>query len=248
VICNKEVNKNGYLVTLFTMTAAMWWCDYAIQLLNNNLMVASLNPLHVLYYLVTSFDLLHWCSLWQTTTCSCVKRKKRILGIFYSQKLKTRFVLAKTAKAVKGTLHYHRFVPVSQSTMQVFKLSAQSKPPELVQIQDPSNVDGSNDDSQIPLEIKGQNFVCCLYDGLLWIGLVDEVSEEFGDYNVKFMHSHGPSRQFHWPSKAEIPERDILCVINTPSLISSSSRNYSICQNDLVRISKVWSAWIVDNE
>lgn len=135
--------------------------------------------------------------------------------------------------------------------MQVFKLSAQSNPPELVQIQDPSNFDDSNDNSQIPLEIKGQNFVFCLYDGLPWIGLVDEVLEEFGVYNVKFMHPRGLSMQFHWPSKADrcwIPERDTLCVINTPSLTLSSSRNYSICQNGLVRISKVCSAWIVDNE
>ncbi len=34
-----------------------------------------------------------------------------------------------------------------------------------------------------------------------WTGMVDEVSEEFGDYHVNFVHPHGPFKQFTWPVK-----------------------------------------------
>ena len=42
-----------------------------------------------------------------------------------------------------------------------------------------------------------------LYDGSLWIGMVDEISDEFGDYQVKFMHPHGPAKQFSWPAQED---------------------------------------------
>jgi hypothetical protein len=116
----------------------------------------------------------------------------------------------------------------------------------MVEIQEPSN-----ESSVDLLGVKEQNFVCCIYDELPWIGLVEDVSEEFGDYRIKFMHNHGRARTSHWPSKDDqcwIPETDVHCVINGPYLTSSSTRNYSFSRDDLARISNRCSKWPVDKE
>ena len=49
--------------------------------------------------------------------------------------LKVRFELART---VKGTLQFHRFVPVSKSRLHVYRLSVQAKDPERVSISESS--------------------------------------------------------------------------------------------------------------
>ena len=67
-----------------------------------------------------------------------------------------------------------------------------------------------------PIEIKKQNYVCCLYDNVAWIGLVEDVSEEHGDFFIRFMHPRGSFKLFHWPTDDDtcwISEPDVLCVI-----------------------------------
>ena len=149
--------------------------------------------------------------------------------------LKVRFELART---VKGTLQFHRFVPVSK--LHVYRLSAQANDPELVPISESYGIEIGNEAAR-SLHVQEQSFVCCLYDSVPWIGMVDEISDEYGDYRINFMHPHGLARQFQWPLRKDpcwIPKYDILCYLETPSLTSSSSRNYCINQNDIVRISR----------
>ena len=90
--------------------------------------------------------------------------------------------------------------------------------------------------------VQEQSFVCCLYDNFPWIGMLHDISDEYGDYRINFMHPHGPARQFQWPLRKDpcwIPKDDILCCLETPSLTSSYSRNYCINQHDIVRISRL---------
>ena len=159
--------------------------------------------------------------------------------------LQSRFKMAQT---VKGTQKYHRYVPISTSKLEVYKLSSQTSPPDVVPIV--KDMEDEEARSSVPLEIREQNFVCCLYDGSPWIGMVNEVSEEFGDYHINFMHPHGPTKQVKWPSKTDqcwITEEDILCTVETPSLTSSSSRNYCISDNDVAKISRLYPQWTVDS-
>ena len=108
--------------------------------------------------------------------------------------LKVRFEMART---VKGTLQFHRFVPVSKSRLHVYRLSAQANDPELVPISESDGVETRNEAAR-SLHAQEQSFVCSLYDKFPWIGMVDEISDEYGDYRINFMHPHGPARQFHW--------------------------------------------------
>ena len=106
-------------------------------------------------------------------------------------------------KLVKGTQKYmyHRHAPISMCKLAIYKLSSQTIPPDVVPIV--KDVEDEVARSSVPLEIREQTFVCCLYDGSPWIGMVNEVSEEFGHYHINFMHPHGPTKQVKWPSKTD---------------------------------------------
>ena len=97
----------------------------------------------------------------------------------------------------------------------MYRLSAQANDPELVPISESDGVEIGHEAAR-SLHVQEQSFVCCLYDNFPWIGMVDEISDEYGDYRINFMHPHGPARQFHWPLRKDpcwIPKDDILCSV-----------------------------------
>ena len=57
--------------------------------------------------------------------------------------------------------------------------------------------------------------------------------DEAGDILVKFLHPHGPSKSFYWPSQdgwCYVPLRNILCLISSPS--TSTGRTNTILNDD----------------
>lgn len=164
------------------------------------------------------------------------------------QMLETRFELAKT---IKGTQQFHRYVPVSKTTLKVYKLSVQSDAPREVSVTGKTQTE---EQSPLPIDtnfiIHKNYFVCCYYQKEPWIGIVEEVSDEFGDFFINFMHPKGPAKQFFWPSKKDccwVMEEDIICVVASPVMTSSSSRKYNISKKDLIIISQICSKWPVVN-
>ena len=100
---------------------------------------------------------------------------------------------------------------------------------------------------EVPIDIETSelNYVRCLYDNEPWIGLVADISDEHGEYSIKFMHPHGPAKLFHWPRDEVLcwlDKKSILCVINTSSL-TLSPRMYSIGKPDNVKIFGLCKKW-----
>ena len=61
----------------------------------------------------------------------------------------------------------------------MYRLSAQANDPELVMVptSERDGVEVGNEAAR-SLHLQEQSFVCCLYDNLPWIGMVDEISDE----------------------------------------------------------------------
>ena len=76
-------------------------------------------------------------------------------------------------------------------------------------------------------------YVICIYDEFGWVGIVEDIRTIEMDVKVKFMHPHGPSKQFFWPPRDDvcwIPFDKVVKVIQLPS--TTSGRMYTL--TDLV--------------
>ena len=90
------------------------------------------------------------------------------------------------------------------------------------------------------------SFVACTYDEKWWLGMVAQVSDEFGDHNINCMHLSGPGKQFYWPTKVDTCwSSNIVCVIEAPVLSSSSLRKYVISENDYKKITEAQDKLII---
>ena len=79
-----------------------------------------------------------------------------------------------------------------------------------------------------------------------WLGMVAQVSDEFGDHNINCMHLSGPGKQFHWPTKVDTCWSSIIvCVIEAPVLSFSSLRKYIISENDYKIITEAQDKLII---
>ena len=110
-------------------------------------------------------------------------------------KLQDRYNAAKT---VKETRQLHRFQP--QGKLLVYNTSLQASPPTegiIVKSISLSRVQIEDNTLQI------SSFVACTYNEKWWLGMVAQISYEFGDHNINFMHPSGPGKQFHWPTKVD---------------------------------------------
>ena len=123
------------------------------------------------------------------------------------------------AQTVKGTRQLHRFVPQPQGKLLAYNTSLQAPPPsECIIAKTISLSRVQIEDNTLQIGI----FVTCNYDEKWWLGMIAQVSDEFGDHNINCMHLSGPGKQFHWPTKVAFS------VIESPVLSSSASQKYII--------------------
>ena len=96
------------------------------------------------------------------------------------------------AQTVKGTRQLHRFVPQLQGNLLVYNTNLQASPPTECIIAKTISL------SRVQVEdntLQIGSLVACTYDEKGWLGTVAQVSGEFGDHNINFMHSSGPGKQ-----------------------------------------------------
>ena len=77
-------------------------------------------------------------------------------------------------------------------------------------------------------DVAKGNYVACIYDKKVWYGIVNDISEKFGDLLIKFMHPSGPMNKFVFP---EVDDTCWICTIDPPSL--TSSRGYTLSRESL---------------
>ena len=53
-------------------------------------------------------------------------------------------------------------------------------------------------------DLPGMSYVACKYDEQWWVGMVLEADYASNGIKITFMHPHGPSGSFFWPSKDDV--------------------------------------------
>ena len=130
------------------------------------------------------------------------------------------------APKFKGTRKNHQFVPSGNNVL-MRRVSGGSEVCNLVQ----QNVDDSDMSRIIP-----GSYYACRYDSDWYFGIVNYVSVEHLDVNVKFLHPKGPATKFFWPSRDDvcwIPINYVICQVEPPSA-GSTARFYSFDDNDVI--------------
>ena len=148
------------------------------------------------------------------------------------------------AQTVKGTRQLHRFVPQPLGKLLVYNTSLQaSSPTEWITAKTISLYRVQIEDNT--LIIGG--FVACTYDEKWWLGMVAQVSDEFGDHNINSMHLSGPGKQFHLPTKVDTcwslkPQFCLLHHYGNTSLVRMTIKNnWSTCLTNSLYNGTSWN-------
>ena len=133
----------------------------------------------------------------------------------------------KLGRTIPGTRSSHHFIPTSTSSISHYLTSEDTK----------AAASFNFDSTPQPIEVNPtvSSYVTCVYDTFWWVGLVEQVNDEHRDCEVKFLHPHGPGKNFRWPTgvdKCNVPFTNILCSITPPTMSSSTARSYTISDTD----------------
>lgn len=143
---------------------------------------------------------------------------------------KARFEIGKT---IPGTRSYHYFQPTDNK---VIKYKRTSINPAF------EGEHSFNIEPEIQIDIeqcKLMTYVSCKYDSFWWIGMIKEIDRDNNEIRVHFMHPHGPSRSFFWPTRIDscwVPMQNVLCKVDIP--LTVSGRTYTLKDTDLTTILK----------
>lgn len=127
-----------------------------------------------------------------------------------------------TAKTITGTRDNHSFIPLSPTEIKVSRVS-----------NDNSYFISSAGRCMPQMDIRPGQYIACIYDGHWWLGNVIQLSDQFEDAEIKFMHPHGPSASFKWPQKDDkcwVPFTHVLCMIPPPAT-TQHARQYTLSEN-----------------
>ena len=124
---------------------------------------------------------------------------------------------------VPGTRDNHWFVPISNSELQIGRVSGDND------IFIHSTASTNELSAQVQSKFEVGQYVASVYDRKWYIGILLEYVEEYDEFLVKFMQPNGPSSTYQWPRKDDecwVPKSHLLCPISVPT--TSSGRQYQI--------------------
>ena len=147
------------------------------------------------------------------------------------ESLKPRFAMAKT---LSGTRSYHHYKPLSTRSIG-FKRTSEDE--SFLAMDIVTGVIETTHKQILVNDLTLHTFVACRYDSFWWIGVINKIDKEQNDVKIQFMHPHGPSKRFTWPSSDDvcwIPTANILTQINVPT--TRTGRIYDINLADYNKI------------
>ena len=132
------------------------------------------------------------------------------------------------AEHIKVTRNHYQFVPKGSSMRMICIFGSNSHV-------DNHNVDTNRMDLS---NVAPGSYYACKYDNGLCFCIVNYVSMEHGDVNVKFKHLKAPAKKFFCPDHEDvcwIPLNHMICRVEPPSSCSTA-RYYSFDEADIDQV------------
>ena len=146
------------------------------------------------------------------------------------------------AITVKGTQSLHKVVPKSQSTLTGYMISEDN---EGVVYKINKGFDIVQQISTLAEQIFSptpilspeiNSYIVCLYDKVLWVGIIEEICNENNDFYISFLHYIKNNNCYIFPEKKDscwIMQEDIKYVLSNPQLIVSRRITYKFNEEDM---------------
>ncbi|KAJ8038187.1 hypothetical protein HOLleu_19193 [Holothuria leucospilota] len=142
----------------------------------------------------------------------------------------------RASKTISGTRSHHSFVPISESTMQMLRLSGDDLWTTVSLGENSSHNAVSARQSN---QYQPGKYVACINDRDWYIGNIEERSEDNSDVHVKFM-KRSQNNTLSWPQGLQdecwVPFQDVLCIIDAPKAQGRGGRHYSLSSATIEQI------------
>ena len=135
---------------------------------------------------------------------------------------------------IPGTRSFHHFVPVGDNKLSMKRSSDQADYTMTYSL--------FGEKENVAVDLRVAQYIVCVYDTHWWVGTIESINVEENDIDVKFMHPHGPSRSFNWPTREDcciVPRSHVLCTIGIP--ITGTGRQYKISEDDLTKAIQIYN-------
>lgn len=134
------------------------------------------------------------------------------------------------ADTIPGTRTNHSFVPINETQLRVSRVSGSTTTfvatmgfKEIIR----------------PLTLQNEQYVACVYGINWWIGKILNCCNEYNDYQIMFMHPHGPSSSYIWPKSLDvcwIPYEHIMKIVSSPSTTTGRTYNIAADENQSIEL------------
>ena len=130
-----------------------------------------------------------------------------------------------STRTIAGTHRLHCFKPISKWMLEVGDFSSDAnKRQEKIVVDDPVNLINF-------ASITG--YVTAVYDGFWWVACVVKTFPESEETEVSFLHPHGPSRSFRYPSPKDVLIMSCKDVLTTINPTTATGRTYTLSLEEM---------------
>jgi hypothetical protein len=133
-----------------------------------------------------------------------------------------------STRTIAGTHRLHSFRPISADKLEVREFSAnEEKRIECV------FVNSSPTPDNVVNVTANTGYITAVYDHVWWLAYITKTMPDSGEVEVSFLVPRGPSRSFHYPTRADIlviSSEDVLTVVNP---ITATGRSYVLSQVEI---------------
>ena len=135
------------------------------------------------------------------------------------QELESRF---QNSRTIPGTRKLHAFIPLGKYLVAVklYSNSGECKKVKVVKDEEELELDGLS------------GFVTCAYGNEWWLACILSVDPENAEVKVTFLHPHGPTRSYYYPSIPDILSVPITDLLARVSPNTKTGHTYTITQKE----------------